>query len=57
EIAAYCIAGMAGAILSIGITKGHKTDIIMNDSTKMFLISVAIIIAAAFIEVYITPIL
>ncbi|MCK4808210.1 MAG: stage II sporulation protein M [Candidatus Aenigmarchaeota archaeon] len=55
EIAAYCIAGMAGAILSIGMTKGHKTDIIMNDSTKLFLISVAIIVAAAFIEVYITP--
>ncbi len=57
EIAAYCIAGIAGAILSIGMTKRHKTDIIINDSVKLFLISIAIIVTAAFIEVYITPIL
>ncbi|MEA2003838.1 MAG: stage II sporulation protein M [archaeon] len=57
EIAAYCIAGIAGAILSIGITKGHKTDIILNDSTKLFIMATTIIMAAAFVEVYITPVL
>ncbi|NOQ56267.1 MAG: hypothetical protein GQ477_05700 [Nanohaloarchaea archaeon] len=57
EIAAYCIAGISGAILSIGITKGHKTDIIINDSLRLFMIATLIILGAAFLEVYITPVL
>lgn len=57
EIAAYCIAGIAGTILSIGLTKSHKTDIIIKDSLKLFMIATLIIIGAAFLEVFITPIL
>ena len=57
EIAAYCIAGIAGSILSIGIMKGHKTDIIIKDSLKLFMVATLIVLGAAFLEVFITPVL
>ncbi len=55
EIAAYCLAGISGAILSLGIIRGCRTEVVAEDSLKLFLISTAIIIISAVLEVYVTP--
>lgn len=55
EIAAYFIAGIAGGILSIGIIKRHQDTRIIKDASALFGLSVALLIIAAFIEVWITP--
>ncbi len=61
EIMAYFYGGLAGGILSIAIIRKHyKSDIfnhIMADFFEMLLLSVAFLVVAAFLEVYITPIL
>lgn len=54
EIAAYFIAGIAGGILSIGIRKNHNRRII-KDALALFGLSVALLIVAAFLEVWVTP--
>lgn len=56
EIAAYFIAGIAGGILSIGIRKSRATRRrIITDALALFGLSVALLIAAAFLEVWVTP--
>ncbi|MBU4300644.1 MAG: stage II sporulation protein M [Nanoarchaeota archaeon] len=55
EIAAYFVAGIAGGILSIGIIKRHQDTRIIKDAAALFGLSVALLIIAAFIEVWITP--
>ena len=61
EIMAYFYGGLAGGILSIAIIRKHyKSDIfnhIMADFFEMLLLSVAFLIVAAFLEVFVTPIL
>ena len=57
EIAAYFIAAIAGGILSIGLIKGKHDIRIIKDSFLMFGICTVILIGAAAIEAYITPIL
>ncbi len=57
EIAAYCIAGIAGAILSIGLIRNLKQELIIKDSARLLAISTIIVVIAAMIEVYITPVL
>jgi uncharacterized membrane protein SpoIIM required for sporulation len=57
EIAAYFIAGIAGSIISIAVIKHNMQEkSVLSDSIYLVLISVGILLLAAIIEVYITPI-
>ncbi|MEM4605446.1 MAG: stage II sporulation protein M [Candidatus Pacearchaeota archaeon] len=59
EIVAYFIAALAGGILSVAIVRkdlrGERLWIILEDVIILLIIGSLILIAAAFIEVYITP--
>ncbi len=61
EIAAYFYGGLAGGILSVAIIRQHfRTDRfpkIMVDFSELVLIAIGFLIAAAFLEVYVTPVL
>ena len=61
EIAAYFYGGLAGGILSVAIIRKHyktmKFSTIMVDFSELVLIAAAFLVAAAFLEVYITPVL
>lgn len=58
EIAAYFIAGLAGGIISIALIKHNlKEDKVLVDALDLILISLGFLVAAAFVEVYITPII
>jgi len=61
EIAAYFIAGLAGGIISVAVIKEKfgtkKFEKIILDSSDLILISVLLLVIAALIEVYITPLL
>jgi uncharacterized membrane protein SpoIIM required for sporulation len=60
EIAAYFVAGLAGGIISVAMVNrdldGGKFKIILRDALDLSLIAVAILVVAAFLEVYVTPI-
>jgi len=59
EILAYFTAGLAGGIISIAVIKhdfnSRKFEHILIDSADLILISIGLIIIAAFFEVYATP--
>ena len=59
EIAGYFYGGLAGGIFSVAIIRKHyKTEKFSNiiiDFSEMMLIAVSFLIAAAFLEVYVTP--
>lgn len=61
EIAAYFYGGLAGGIISVALIKKHfktkKFPAIMKDFSELVLIAICFLIAAAFLEVYVTPIL
>ena len=61
EIAAYFYGGLAGGILSVALIRKHfrskKFSAIMADFSELVLIAVGFLIAAAFLEVYVTPVL
>lgn len=61
EIFAYMTAGLAGGIISIAVIRhdygSTKFVNVMKDSIDLILISIITLIAAALIEVYITPVL
>ncbi|MFH1711027.1 MAG: stage II sporulation protein M [Nanoarchaeota archaeon] len=61
EILAYFIAFLAGGIISMAITKHdtHKERFwnILQDSLNLVIIAIVILLLAALIEVYVTPIL
>ena len=61
EIMAYFYGGIAGGILSMAIIRKHyRTNIfnhIMADFFEILLLSVAFLVVAAFLEVYVTPII
>jgi len=61
EIAAYFYGGLAGGILSVAIIRKHfmtkKFSTIMVDFSELILIAIGFLIAAAFLEVYVTPLL
>jgi uncharacterized membrane protein SpoIIM required for sporulation len=61
EILAYFYGGLAGGILSVAVINGHfkdkKFSIILFDISELIAISIIFLIVAAFIEVYITPVL
>lgn len=59
EVIAYFIAGLAGGIISVAVVKekfGTKSfEKTILDSSDLILISVLVVIIAAFMEVYLTP--
>lgn len=61
EIAAYFYGGLAGGILSVALIRKHfktkKFTMIMTDFSELVLIAIGFLIAAAFLEVYVTPVL
>lgn len=61
EILAYFYGGLAGGIISVAIIRKHYKDErfshIVFDISEMILIAVSFLVVAAFIEVYITPLL
>jgi len=61
EIAAYFYGALAGGILSVALIRKHfmteKFSKIIIDFSELILIAIGFLIAAAFLEVYITPIL
>ena len=61
EIVSYFYGGLAGGILSVALIRKHfKTDkfsAVMQDFSELVLIAVAFLVAAAFLEVYVTPVL
>ena len=61
EILAYFIGGLAGGIISVAIinhdARSEKFRIILKDSFDLILIAIAVLIIAAFIEVFITPLI
>tara|TARA_Y100000310_G_scaffold333952_1_gene412579 strand:+ start:7148 stop:7999 length:852 start_codon:yes stop_codon:yes gene_type:complete len=61
EILAYFYGGLAGGIISVAVIKKHykskKFSNIVFDISELLIISLAFLIVAAFVEVYITPLL
>lgn len=59
EIAAYFIAGLAGGIISVAMVNrdlnSNKFNIILKDALELSLIAILILVIAAFLEVYLTP--
>ncbi len=56
EIAAYFVMGLAGAILSVAIIRHNlKEERILIDALDLVLISFGLLLVAALVEVYITP--
>ena len=56
EIAAYFIAGLAGSIISIAVIR-HNLDNnqVVYDATELIILSLAVLVVAAVIEVFVTP--
>lgn len=61
EIAAYVIAALAGGIISVAIIKKHferrKAEHILLDTSDLLLASFVVLLFAAIIEVWVTPVL
>lgn len=61
EILAYFVGGLAGGIISVAVIKkdflGEKRERIIFDSSELVLIALGILVVAAVIEVYVTPVL
>jgi uncharacterized membrane protein SpoIIM required for sporulation len=61
EIIAYFYGGLAGGIISVAIAKGHykneKFSNILFDVSELLVISLSFLLVAAFLEVYVTPLL
>ena len=61
EIAAYFYGGLAGGILSVAIIRKHfmtkKFSTVLVDFSELILIAIGFLISAAFLEVYVTPVL
>ncbi|HDP73341.1 MAG TPA: stage II sporulation protein M [Candidatus Woesearchaeota archaeon] len=60
EIAAYFVAGLAGSIISFSIIKNHiltkKFENILLDVSNLIVISIVILVFAALLEVFVTPV-
>jgi uncharacterized membrane protein SpoIIM required for sporulation len=61
EILGYFFAGFAGGIISVAVIKHNMTtrkfEHVVMDSTDLILISLGLIVAAAVLEVYLTPLI
>lgn len=56
EMVAYFAAGLAGGIISIALIKHDlKNDKVLLDALDLIVVSLAILVVAAIVEVYITP--
>ncbi|MBI2656035.1 stage II sporulation protein M [Candidatus Woesearchaeota archaeon] len=59
EIAAYFYGGLAGGILSVAIIRQHfrteKFQTVLMDFSELVMIAIGFLVAAAFLEVYVTP--
>jgi len=56
EIAAYFVAGLAGSIISVAVIKHNlNDDKVIFDATELIFLSIAVLIVAGLIEVFITP--
>ncbi|RMF54954.1 stage II sporulation protein M [Candidatus Woesearchaeota archaeon] len=60
EILAYFVAGFAGAILSVAIIRHDyntkKFEKVILDSANLLIIAIGLLVFAAFLEVFVTPI-
>jgi len=57
EIAAYFVAGLAGGIISVAVIKHNlNNENVLYDALNLIFISVGLVIIAAVVEVYVTPI-
>jgi len=61
EMLAYFIGGLAGGIISIAVIRHdfepQKTKLILRDAAGLFALSIGILLLAALVEVFITPLL
>jgi len=61
EILAYFYGGLAGGIISVAIIKKHYKDEkfshVLFDISELLIISIAFLLIAAFLEVFVTPVL
>ncbi len=58
EMLAYFTAGLAGGIISIALIKHDlENDKVLTDALDLILLSLGILLLAAIVEVYITPVL
>ncbi len=58
EIAAYFVAGLAGSIISVAVIRHNlENERVLYDSLDLVFISLGILLFAALVEVYITPVL
>lgn len=61
EITAYFVGGLAGGVLSVAIIKHHwertKMDKVLLDTSDLIILGVVILVIAAVIETWITPML
>ena len=61
EIVAYFYGGLAGGILSVALIRKHfrtkKFHTVIRDFSELVLIAAGFLIAASFLEVYVTPVL
>lgn len=61
EIMAYFYGGLAGGIISVAVIRHHYTSKnffhIIADSADLIMISIGFLLLAAFLEVYLTPLL
>jgi uncharacterized membrane protein SpoIIM required for sporulation len=56
EITAYFVAGLAGGIVSVAVIKHNfDNDKILFDVTELIILSLALLVIASLIEVFITP--
>ncbi len=58
EMVAYFVAGLAGGIISIAMIRHNlKEDQVLVDAIDLIIISLGILIVAAIVEVYVTPLI
>jgi uncharacterized membrane protein SpoIIM required for sporulation len=61
EILSYFVAGLAGGIISIAVTNHDfgtkKFQHVLLDSIDLILLSVLLLLVAALVEVFVTPLL
>jgi uncharacterized membrane protein SpoIIM required for sporulation len=61
EIGAYFVAGLAGGIISVAVIRHDfgtkKYEKILMDSSMLILLSLVLVVLAAVLEVYVTPLL
>jgi len=61
EIVAYFIAGLAGGIISVAVVKhdffSKKFNQVMADSSDLILIALGVVLLAAVLEAYVTPLI